>query len=144
MTAQPQWRCVAQLGDANPLDYGGFWVFVDDTGVYPPEAEYYSPDDNRAWRIVLDQCTHINGVLSDNRFHPELQAWFADDLESVASCTGGDVATMRANLCSADAIRRALAYRDILSYHGWDNGDSCPLELTEQEAHKRYGDSKYI
>jgi len=32
---------VANLGDANPIDNGGFFVLRDTTGVYPPEG---SPD----------------------------------------------------------------------------------------------------
>lgn len=34
---QPVWKFVANPGDANPIDHGGLFVLVDETGVYPPE-----------------------------------------------------------------------------------------------------------
>jgi len=135
---------VANLGDVNPVDYGGYFIDVDETGVYPPEATWLeAPDDDAegaarhawlAYRVVLEPCTYTDGVLSDNPFHPELPAWFAESLDAVASCVGRDVAEIRADLCGADPCRRADAYRDIASYHGWDNFDSYPVRLTRREA----------
>ena len=39
MSAQPSWTFVANLGDASPLEYGGYFVYHDATGVYGYEAE---------------------------------------------------------------------------------------------------------
>ena len=84
-TAQPVWKLLANIGDVHPIEYGGYFVFVDETGVYPPEAELLiSPDSDDApegwvaYRFILDPCTYVDGILSDNHFHPELPAWFAD------------------------------------------------------------------
>ena len=45
--SQPVWSCIANLGDVNPIDYGGYFVYIDTTGVYPPEAELLiAPSDN--------------------------------------------------------------------------------------------------
>lgn len=38
-TKQPRWKLVAQLGDVHPIDYGGYFVYRDTTGVYEEEAE---------------------------------------------------------------------------------------------------------
>ena len=38
-TKQPKWKLIAQLGDVNPIDYGGYFIYEDETGVYPPEGE---------------------------------------------------------------------------------------------------------
>jgi|SRR5215475_9629933 len=145
-TKQPKWRRVANLGDVNPVEYGGYFIDVDETGVYPPEATYLdAPEDepedatSEAWtayRFILEPCTYVDGVLSDNPFHPDHAAWFAESLDAVASCVGRDVAEIRADLCGADPCRRADAYRDIASYHGWDNFDSYPVRLTRADAER--------
>ena len=63
MTQQPVWKKVGTVGDINPLDYDGGFVYVDTTGVYPPEMEYIevqSMCDGRedgpwkVYRVVLD------------------------------------------------------------------------------------------
>ena len=81
MTQQPTWRYVTNLGDVNPIEHGGAFVFVDTTAVYPPEMEILEPpcddididDDDARWavsRIVLDPCMWDGKQLSDNPFHP--------------------------------------------------------------------------
>jgi hypothetical protein len=46
---QPKWKFVDNLGDAHPLEYGGIFLYVDETGEYPPELERLEPpcDDHR-------------------------------------------------------------------------------------------------
>src|SRR5215475_15130359 len=105
-TKQPKWRRVANLGDVNPVEYGGYFIDVDETGVYAPEATWLeAPDDEpedaaseswTAYRFILEQCTQsIDGVLSDNQYHPEAPAWFAESLDAVASCVGRDPESIR-------------------------------------------------
>lgn len=156
MSAQPKWKCIASLGDVNPL-YGGYYVFKDETGVYTPEAEYVvdiSGNDvgpYHVYRFSLDRCTYVNGVLSDNPYHPDHAAWFAKPeseratrpqdttyLSNVGRCVGLSVETMIRRLTSDDPIQRAHAYRDIGEYHGFDNLDIYPLSLTADEVSARY------
>lgn len=159
-TAQPVWKLIANLGDVNPLDYGGYFIYRDETGVYPEEGELLTLDDESdedssytVYRFILDRCTFINGVLSDNPFHPDHPAWFAKPeseraarpqdttyLSGVANFIGQDVDELIADLCSEDAIRRAQAYRAIGEYHGFENLDSYPLTITRAEAEERYAD----
>lgn len=93
--SQPNWKQIAQLGDVNPIDHGGYFVSIDETGVYDPEGEILEAppecddvwDDETGdysdsakwtvWRFALERCTFENGVLSDNQFHPDFPAWFA-------------------------------------------------------------------
>lgn len=147
---QPEWECVAQLGDVNPLDHGGFWVFQDKAGNQTAEAELLvcpdSDSDARdnlwmAYRFSLERCTYQNEILSDNEFHPSHPAWFADTIEGVASFA--DYPEIIDDLCSEDPIKRATAYRAIGDYHGFENLDSYPLELRKRETKKRYSDKKY-
>lgn len=161
--SQPNWVLVAQLGDVNPLDCGGYWVLRDTTGAYPEEAELLVVDESdenssvTAYRFILERCTYVNGILSDNQFHPDHPAWFAAPesrrkerpqdtcyLSNVASSAGRDEEELIADLCSEDAVRRAMAYRDIADYHGAHEFDQYPLTLTRQEAERRYAQPQYV
>lgn len=155
---QPTWKFIANLGDVNPIDYGGLFVFEDTTGVYPPEAEYLecpeSDDRNEVYyvyRFSLDKCSYVNGVLSDNKYHPELSAWWAKPesekltrpqdttyLSLMSETMGIDEDEYIRLFTSGYPLERAQAYRDIGVYHGFDNLDSYPLILSRNEVCKRY------
>lgn len=141
--SQPIWKCVGNLGDANPIEHGGLLVFVDKTGVYPPEMERIQPnDDGETWerrRVVLDPCTHVNGILSDNKFHPDHSAWFATPesrraerpqdttyLSNVCDTMDVEMDEIIRLFCSDEPMERAHAWRMVGDYHGWDNLDECP------------------
>jgi len=159
--SQPKWELIDNLGDASPIDYGGYFVFRDTTGVYEAEAELLeSPDDDdspEGWtvhRIVLARCTLTDGILSDNPAHPLYPAWFATPeerratrpqdttyLANVARTMDYPLDELTEDLCSADPIDRANAYRAIGDYHGWANLDSYPLTFHNRaEVEARYKD----
>jgi len=161
-TVQPKWKLVANLGDVNPIEHGGLFVFTDTTGVYPPEAELLVPPDDdggKAWttyRFLLARCTLTDGVLSDNKHHPLHCAWFATTpakmlerpqdgkgLANVASFCGIPQDELERMLCSEDAIELATAYRAIGDYHGFENLDDYPLTLSKKEVKARYRQAKY-
>lgn len=150
--SQPIWRFIVNLGDASPLDHGGYFVYEDTTGVYGFEAERIEPNDNgtiEVHRVCLDRLREVREndrlYLVPYKYektwpHP-LSAyveWFAEDLESVASYVDRTLEDLREALCSADGIKRAEAYRAIYDYQGWVNGDESPMTLTRSEAKKRY------
>ena len=159
--SQPKWRAVAQLGDVNPLDSGGYWVFVDETGEYAPEAELLEVPDSDdgeyvAYRFILENCTYINGILSDNQFHPEKPAWFAGTkrerkerpqdstyLKNIADFIGMTVNELAKQFRSGDPIERAQAWRAVGEYHGFLNLDEYPLTMTRREARLRYRRAQY-
>ena len=141
--SQPTWKLIANLGDSSPLDYGGRFVFVDETGVYSPEVEVVELTDEtdgaEQWetrRYPLDRCTYVSGVLSDNPFHPDHAAWFAGSIEQIAATSGTDAASLIADLCGDSATARALAYAAIEQYHGVENFDSYPNQWTTAERAK--------
>lgn len=160
--SQPKWKCIAQLGDASPTEYGGYWVFVDETGVYPPEAEWLDcPDEDlptgyTAYRFILEPCTYINGVLSDNKYHPESAAWFAKP-ESERAARPQDTTYLDAIVqalevpwhkavemfCSSDPVQRAWAWRAVGQTHGFINLDTYPMEMTRKEVKARYKTKMY-
>lgn len=146
-TNQPRWRCVANLGDVNPVDYGGYFVYVDDTGVYAPEAELLEPpaddDDTGTWtvsRFILEPCTYVDGVLSDNPHHPTLPAWFASaggtGIPRLASFAGMSELALLALFCSADAVERAQAWRVVVDYYGVHELDQYPRTMKCREAER--------
>ena len=149
-TAQPVWKFLANLGDADPIGEGGLFVYADETGVYPPEMERCEPMlDGRieVRRVLLEQCTFQDGVLSDNKFHPQLVAWFAgnrndptEGLRAMAGTMDRTVDEYVALFTSEDPIERATAWRDVGDYFGWDNLDSYPLTLAPEEAAARYAE----
>lgn len=148
--SQPAWKFLENLGDVNPLDYGGLFVFVDETGVYPAEMEKLDtpegyeveePDDAgkfMVYRVTLDRCSFVDGVLSDNEFHRDKPAWFAANLENVCAAQDYPIDELRADLCAEEPLRRARAWQAVLDHHGWMNGDSDPIQLTRAEADVRY------
>lgn len=162
--SQSQWTIIANLGDASPLEYGGYFVKVDETGVYAPEVEVLQElpdevdvDDPEArwtvYRFILEPCTYVDGVLSDNPSHPDYAAWFATPeaeratrpqdttyLSRIAESDGHTIAELIAGFCSADPIERAWAWREVGDYHGYDELDSYPLTLTRAEVEARYPD----
>lgn len=165
--SQPIWKLLANLGDKNPLDYGGFFVYVDETGVYPPEVEVvevcdepdYDNNDKGKWtvyRFILEPCTYIDGILSDNPFHMAHPAWFATPesertegrnsttwLKNLVDFCGNDDdgEELIRLFCSDDPLERARAWRVVGDYHGYHELDHYPLRYSSKlELKKRYLD----
>ena len=138
-TKQPAWNLVTNLGDRDFANCGGTLVYIDKTGVYPPEAEYLEAETGEVWRWILDQCTYKDGVLSDNSYHPEHPAWFAGKIDGLASYAGLTPDKIREAFCSANPIVRARVYELLGHYAGFDNLDSYPLRLSRQKVGLRYG-----
>ena len=159
--SQPAWECIAQLGDKNPVDHGGYWILRDTTGVYTEEAELLVvPEDDDGdymiYRFILERCTYVNGVLSDNKFHPDKSAWWAKTeeerksrpqdstyLKNVADFIGMDVEELADHFCSEDALKRAVAYRAVGDYHGFNNLDDYPLTMKRREVKARYKELRF-
>ena len=88
MTPQPQWKLLTNLGDADYIEHDGYFVYVDEAGVYDPEVEVLIHNADETWtiyRFCPEPCVwtpgelkdDADGVLSDNKFHPLHPAWFA-------------------------------------------------------------------
>jgi hypothetical protein len=140
--SQPKWKIIANLGDIDPLDEGGYFIFVDETGIYTPEGRVLEPDvDNDVYKeytVMLNKCYFENGILSDNVYHTDMEAWFADKIAEVAKCVDKYTSKLIDELCSYDIIDRAQAYRDLYLHFGLINFDESPYEFTREEAKERY------
>lgn len=72
--SQPKWKFVANLGDADPIENGGAFVFIDETGAYPPEieileepAEDDGPKHWKVYRFPLENCTFASDIEPPTR-----------------------------------------------------------------------------
>ncbi len=160
-TKQPVWKKIGTVGDVNPLDYDGGFIYEDETGVYPPELEYIqaqsesNADESGPWKVYrwsLDRCETVTvgekTLLVPFGFptradlpHPitDYDEWFNSDLESAASSADRTVENLRAAFCHEDAQLRAWAYLDLAQYHGFENFDSDSLTFTSRkELEARY------
>lgn len=154
-TKQPIWKFLANLGDASPLEHGGYFVYRDHTGVYPEEAEFFGPDDDAnekskytIYRFSLERLQLVDGYLVPARYdsswpHPveRYDEWFHKDLQAVANAHGTTKEILEQMFISPDPLTRALGYRIIGSYHGFENLDQYPLgKQTKSDIKSRYRD----
>ena len=143
-TKQPSWKFTANIGDVNPFEHGRL-LYVDSTGVYEPELvifdNYHEEKKIKVSRISCDRCTLQNNdplTLSDNQYHADKPAWFANKLQSVADFVGQDVMTVAHDLCGSDPVARAIQYDNLVSYFGIYEFDSYPVEMTRSDVRKQY------
>ncbi len=143
------------------IDSTECWILRDKTGVYPEEGELLIvPEEDGGeytiYRFILERCTFTEGVLSDNKFHPEHAAWWAKPeaerkvrpqdttyLKNIADFIGMDVEELAEHFCSDDALKRAAAYLAVGDYHGFENLDSYPLTMTRLEVKARYKELRF-
>ena len=139
-TNQPKWVCAANLGDVNPLEYGGKFLLIDATGIYDPELwvyEEWSEEDpgRRLYRIILERCFPIEGGhVGDNVYHSYMPAWFGKrkDLKRVEDFA--DHTQLVFDLCSSNAIRLAQGYISLIGFYGAHEFDEYHQTLTTKQA----------
>jgi hypothetical protein len=143
-TKQPTWELLAEIGDINPVEYGGMFLFKDTTNVYDPEIENIVVDvvkvvndeeqyQYSVYRTPITKCSYENGVLSDNKYHPDHEVWFAKDLSMVADYADTTAAKLISDLCSDTLTARAMAYALIGDYYGWHELDHYPLTSADRD-----------
>ncbi len=138
-------RKIGSIGDVNPIDYGGGFIFsAPEQG--GPWIEYF--DGLEAYVDVIgqadaDDIPDFEVVIYRVDLHrdgKEFLSWYDwVDWEDVASSTGVDVEeyTTPSRLRTAQA--RALAIQDAAGYYGWHELDTYPLDLTLAELQERWG-----
>lgn len=71
--SQPVWKFIQNLGDASPLEYGGLFVYIDETGVYAPECTVIECDDAAANEI--QSCGDCEDDSAPCERHKSLVCW---------------------------------------------------------------------
>ena len=149
MTEQPVWQAIANLGDVNPLDHGGAYVLIDQTGVYPPEVEFIEVPDEEpfeynpytVYRFPLENFTLTDGILSDNPYHPKYPVWFADSINDMVGPE--DAQELVDGFLSDNPIAKAQSYLTVLYYYGPVEFDQYPLTFSRAELEARLSQDKY-
>lgn len=147
-TLQPSYWCIANLGDVNPLQYGGKFVCIDRRGIYAPVMMILQEPEgggrNRlCYEIELDRCFivrdekgEMRGVGS-NHYHASFTEWFGgySDLEDVANFAGYNSGIALAALfASQNVLDRAQAYGSAVDYFGAHDFDQEPREFDNERA----------
>lgn len=84
VTQQPDWEFIANLGDMNPLEYGGYFIYKDKTGVYPERADVILPPSehmtgetlNEIYRIEIERLKLVEGYLVPVRYRRDWNLTF--------------------------------------------------------------------
>lgn len=139
---QPLWQYIGNYGDVSYLDHGGMFLFKDLTGRYAPELEILEEPvmerGYKAYRICLDKCYYTAGVLSDNKFHKNLEAWFSEGLMDNRNMTSEEKEGFIKQMTSKKPKERVLGYITVIDYYGAYEFDQYPNKYTRDEAEERY------
>lgn len=102
--------------------------------------------DIERFKLVTDPEDYRKVYLVSEGYQPSwphplaaYEEWFASHLEDVARSCSEDPLELAKQFTDPDPRVRAQAYRDVGGYHGFDNFDSYPLELTETQLDARWG-----
>jgi hypothetical protein len=142
-------RKLGSIGDVNPIDYGGGYIFsAPESG--GPHLEYFEglDTDERAERLAYaDDADEKIDKLQIQIYRVDLGKDAKDFLsdydwvnwEGVASSTGQDSSEYTTPGKLRTAQQRALAIQDAAGYHGWHEFDQYPLQITVGELKQRWG-----
>jgi len=141
-------RKLGSIGDVNPIDYGGGYIFSAPE-VGGPWVEYFEglDSDDRVSRIGYgEDADEKIDALKVELYRVDLGKDGPDflrdydwvDWEDVAATTGQDPSAYAPGKLRT-AQQRALAVQDATSLHGWHNFDSYPLQMTVAELRERWG-----
>jgi len=158
MAKPEKYKFIANLGDADPLESGGYFIYS--TGVHRETVHDWSPKDVRhraellaplvdgsylVYIFDLERFKLVEGYLVPIRYdkswpHPveRYDEWFHKELSKVAASMGQDPRDLEKAFTSKDPIELARAYEDVANYHGWENFDTGPVQLKRSEVKKRY------
>lgn len=153
----PKWKYIGNLGDVTPLEHGGKFVYIDETGEYSPEIEILDNEieENGCYvihRFALDrmQTVTIEGEVyllfaefkeikeESEKTIRNLAEWFSDKIVQVCDYAGINVEEFYTDICSDDVLKRARCYISIGEYMGYDNFGFYPKRLTLSQVKKRY------
>lgn len=144
--AQPKWKLLTGA------DY--FSIFVDETGVYPPEmviGQEYEEGKRvkfEVYRFPLERFKIVKkaskvgdkgylvpeGYRSDwPRPLHQYEAWFVKDLDAVGRTVGRRKSEIIEDFTSDDPMALRRAYEDVGSHWGFDNFDHDPEHMNEKQ-----------
>ena len=144
-------KYIGNIGDISWLQHDGMLIFQDADGFeavnvcgwklhcgeaedeYDPEMEWEVHSFELEKMLLLE-----DGSLVDARCGSK--AWFSDEIEDIASCTGEDADELRSSFTSDDPFVLAHAYESLGGYYGYCNLDLYPEYLNREEMKDRFED----
>jgi hypothetical protein len=143
-TSQPKWKCVGRVGDADPIAYGGGFVYQDTTGIYPPAMTWFEEATDEDWKDNGERCEvtvyHLlleKGTMADDDRRPHHEWWWGS-LADVAQDTGVPLEDLEEWADSTNPMDRACLYRVLIHYHGVVEFDPSPVRMTEKQAYEKF------
>lgn len=142
------------IGDVNPLQYDGGFVFQDSDGRVTLEYAMAPPDDHpwfrrngyKAYDLPLRTAPYtVYRVDVSEDVKKDLSWLKSKDWAAIAAHGNGeDTKTEGENLACflskrAEPLQRAMIYWDVANHFGWNNLDDYPLWLTGEELAERWG-----
>ena len=158
-------KFIANLGDKNPLSYGGYFIYEDAHTTSRPghkrwRAQDWSPKEVRysavllvpvddapylVYRFELECLKLVGGFLVPMRYDPswhhpleKYDEWFSDSIPKMAAYAGVSEDELRKAFTSQNPHELAFAYELVGNYHGLENLDSDPLSLTQEQVEKQF------
>jgi hypothetical protein len=130
MEENPVSHLIANLGDANPFEYGGYLILKDGEdfqGVYWDE-----PQEDETSVMVYRFSIEPNAIKD--------LSWVKDkDWKSVADTHGTTKSEILAMAKSPKVRERAEVYRMVAGHFGWENLDSYPDTINLAKLDDLYG-----
>ncbi len=139
--SQPKWKLVANIGDVNPFEHGGVFIFKDTTGVYDPEILFIDPLEDipqvaNTYRVVMDIVTKES--IQDEFWGD------SNDIEGVAGFIGQTSQQFIDDITSDDLVRRGFAWDALVKYYGPQNFGECPDLTKISDLRRKYGRLKAL
>lgn len=135
-------RKIGSIGDVDPINYGGGYIFSNpEQG--GPWIEYFDGLDSLGFNEHEDELRDLDITVyrinlgKDGRDFLRTYDWV--DWENIADFTGQDIAVYTTPYRLKSAQARALAAQDAASYYGWHEFDNYPLEITLGRLMDRWG-----
>lgn len=120
-------RVVGSIGDVNPIEYGGGFVFKGEHGYYVE----YTPGEDGSEGTKLE----VYGAFVPADVLTEYD-WV--DWKAVASSSGETLKELRAAATGKKALGRVYAMEMIAGHYGWNTLDDSPLTMTPRELGVRW------
>jgi hypothetical protein len=116
-------RLIANLGDENPFDHGGYFIYQTPTGI---DAFYWDVGDDDGPVMVYQFPIEPDVAAALN--------WMKEsDWKSIATFIGKPVLELHAHMRDPNPLIRADIYRAVGGYHGFVNLDQYPTEMSRRE-----------
>ena len=126
-------RYYATVGDVNPIDYDGGYIFrVTSDGKTTYRLEYVNWDSDES------ENGNLYSVDVDRDLSNQI-SWVKDkDIEHLASAIDIEPAEWKALMQHPEVIVRARCLEEVAGYFGWENLDSYPNKVTRSSLKKRW------